>query len=86
MVSFCELFYFPAARDRGYWIFELCTVLDVPFDVALALLCAGLIGPEGDRAGELVMVARLAARRCFHVYCLDGSLHIVYYQKVGYGF
>ena len=31
------------------WVFEFSSTLDVPFDALLALLCAGLVVPEGDR-------------------------------------
>ena len=35
------------------WLFELSIVLDLPFDAALALLCAGWVGPKDDRTAEL---------------------------------
>ena len=37
--------------------------MDIPFDAALALVCAGLLGPVGDRTAELAIVGRLAAAR-----------------------
>ena len=37
--------------------------LGLPFNVFLALLCSGLVGPEGDRAAQLEEIRRLAAAR-----------------------
>ena len=41
----------------------MSALLDVPFDAALVLLSAGLVGPIGDRADELAAVGRLAVAR-----------------------
>jgi len=60
-VAFLVVNVSPSATTR--WIFECSVVLDVPLDVALALLCAGLIGPEGDREAELADMGRLAVVR-----------------------
>ena len=38
-------------------------MLDVPSNTAVALLCAGIVGPGGDRAAELAEVAILVAAR-----------------------
>ena len=46
-----------------FWTYQLSALLDVPFDTALVLICAGLVGPIGDRADELAEVAILAAAR-----------------------
>lgn len=34
------------------WIYEVAVILDIPFDVTLALLCAGLVGPGYNRETE----------------------------------
>jgi len=44
----------------SHWVSDLTFVFDVSSDAALVLLCAGLIGPKGDRAAELAEVSRLA--------------------------
>lgn len=45
------------------WAFQISVILDVPFDAGLVLLSAGLVGPDGDRAGELAAVGRLVRER-----------------------
>jgi hypothetical protein len=45
------------------WFYEASIILDIPLDAALALICAGLVGPVGDREAELCDVAELAQLR-----------------------
>merc|ERR1712232_1549149 len=50
-----------APRAEIWWAWQIGMVLGGSFDTALALLCAGLVGPIGDRAAELSEVGKLAA-------------------------
>ena len=49
--------------EASWWAHQVSIALDIPFDAVLALLCAGLIGPRGDRDAQLAEVARFAAER-----------------------
>ena len=52
-----------ASSTGAQWLYEVSILFDLPFDVALALLCAGLVGPEGDYEGDLAAMGGLAAAR-----------------------
>lgn len=43
-------------------VYEVSVLLDVPFDVGLALVCAGLVGPGGTRSAELLEIRQLAVK------------------------
>jgi hypothetical protein len=45
------------------WLHEARLIFDSPSDAALALHCAGFIGPRGDRHAERTGVGRQAAAR-----------------------
>merc|ERR1712176_92634 len=52
--------FFTGKSNLKSFCYQFSIVLDVTFDAGLVIVCAGLIGPAGDRASDLETISFLS--------------------------
>jgi hypothetical protein len=59
----CNIIVQTSPSDEMTWLFQVTSLLNVSFNLGLAIVCAGLAGPAGDREADFATTRRLAVSR-----------------------